>query len=215
MHNRSKAACRQFEMSGTCVYGDVCRFSHCVRPSTPNRMNSLPVAHDSSYNRPLKQRFRSASTSSRAGASHISPPILDYAHPTQSVSHRPWLCKHPPPHLPSDSAASLRVMSYNLLADGLAHAHKRELYSIVPPHVLHWPHRLRLILAEIAHYKPTILCLQEVEDFASIQSALEQLGYLGRHIIRTGGKFDGCALFWCASFPLSFYPVRNDLHTHQ
>jgi mRNA deadenylase 3'-5' endonuclease subunit Ccr4 len=40
----------------------------------------------------------------------------------------------------------VRVMSYNILADQLAHAHRAELYAAVPAPLLHWPTRMSALV---------------------------------------------------------------------
>ncbi len=60
----------------------------------------------------------------------------------------------PPQH------SRVRTMSYNLLADNLAHEHSRELYNSSPRFALEWGYRRKLILREICEYLPDVLCLQ-------------------------------------------------------
>ena len=56
-----------------------------------------------------------------------------------------------------------RTLSYNCLADELAYAHAAELYRAVPRDLLSWPGRLAGLVAEIAHWRPSICLLQEVD----------------------------------------------------
>jgi mRNA deadenylase 3'-5' endonuclease subunit Ccr4 len=51
-------------------------------------------------------------------------------------------------------------MSYNVLADELAHTHAAELYPRTPGHLLAWARRWALALLEIRHVDPDVLCLQ-------------------------------------------------------
>lgn len=59
------------------------------------------------------------------------------------------------------------------------------------------PHSYPLILREVLHWAPHVVCLQEVEHFAELQRDLEQHGYEGLYLQRTGDRNDGCATFWC------------------
>ena len=54
----------------------------------------------------------------------------------------------------------MRVISYNILADHLAHEHSRELYNSSPRYALEWGYRGRLIVREIGEYLPDVVCLQ-------------------------------------------------------
>lgn len=54
--------------------------------------------------------------------------------------------------------------------------HQRELYRSVPFALLHWSYRWRLLLNEIEHLKPDILCLQEVDQYEQIEEDLHYLG---------------------------------------
>mmetsp|Transcript_27483 Transcript_27483/g.65121 ORF Transcript_27483/g.65121 Transcript_27483/m.65121 type:complete len:395 (+) Transcript_27483:987-2171(+) len=90
-------------------------------------------------------------------------------------------------------------MTYNLLADYLAQSHKAELYSKVPACDLNWSQRLRLVLQEILHYRPDVICLQEVDNYSSLEHALVPEGYRGNFVMRSNGRQDGCAVFWKAA----------------
>ncbi|GAB4817059.1 hypothetical protein N2152v2_004105 [Parachlorella kessleri] len=94
------------------------------------------------------------------------------------------------------SHSRVRVMSYNILADHLAHEHSRELYSSSPRYALEWGYRGRLIMREIGEYQPDVVCLQEVDHFRELQMGLEEQGYEGLYTKRTGDRRDGLATFW-------------------
>ena len=55
---------------------------------------------------------------------------------------------------------SLRLMSYNILADQYARQHAAELYSTVHRDLLDWPRRAALLAAEVAHWRPDVVCMQ-------------------------------------------------------
>lgn len=62
---------------------------------------------------------------------------------------------------PPDSGATFSVMTYNVLADALASA---DAYPYTPTHARAWPYRRALILREITHHRPSIVCLQELQS---------------------------------------------------
>jgi hypothetical protein len=90
----------------------------------------------------------------------------------------------------------LRVMSYNVLASQYAADHAAELYSTVPGQAIEWPRRAALLAAEVAHWRPDVVCMQEVDHFADLEAALGAHGYSGAYAQRTGGRLDGLATFW-------------------
>jgi mRNA deadenylase 3'-5' endonuclease subunit Ccr4 len=100
----------------------------------------------------------------------------------------------PPPGAPPPRR--LRVMSYNVLAEAYAREHAGDLYTSVPRAALAWPARLRLLAAEVAHFAPDVVCLQEVDRWDDLAAALGAAGYAGAHAARTGDRPDGCATFW-------------------
>ncbi len=58
-----------------------------------------------------------------------------------------------------------------------AHKHYAELYQGIPPQYLDWDtHRWPLALREITHWDPDVICLQEVDRYEDIRTALEPLG---------------------------------------
>jgi len=85
-----------------------------------------------------------------------------------------------------------RTFFYNCLADELAYAHAAELYRAVPRDLLSWPGRLAGLVAEIAHWRPSICLLQEVDRPDDVRGELSKLGYKAKHAPRTGGRSDGC-----------------------
>ncbi|XP_077409553.1 protein angel homolog 2 [Vanacampus margaritifer] len=98
-------------------------------------------------------------------------------------------------------AFDFSVMSYNILAQDLLQANAY-LYPRCPPAALHWPLRLRNLLAELRHYDADVLCLQEVQEdhFENqIRPALHARGYDCVYKKRTGTKPDGCAVAFKSS----------------
>ncbi|GBF95430.1 hypothetical protein Rsub_08392 [Raphidocelis subcapitata] len=118
---------------------------------------------------------------------------LPLAHPAQ---RKPRAAAPPPP-------PPLRVLSWNVLADGLA---QHGDFVNAPPGVLAWEYRLPRIVREIAEARPDIVSLQEANHYEEIAAALQPLGLVGYHLPkrpappeRFGAPPDGTALFYRAA----------------
>lgn len=61
---------------------------------------------------------------------------------------------------------------------------------------MRWDSRRRLIIREIRHWEPDLVCLQEVDRFPDIAAQMNNRGYESRFKGRTGDAKDGCATFW-------------------
>lgn len=72
---------------------------------------------------------------------------------TPPVTKRPWmeLAKADP------NKEHIRIMQYNILAECYASI---ERYTYTPKESLAWSHRKWLLLGEMLHYSPDIICLQ-------------------------------------------------------
>ncbi|KAI9008756.1 Endonuclease/exonuclease/phosphatase [Phycomyces nitens] len=71
-------------------------------------------------------------------------------------------------------ACTISLMTYNILAQNLV---KRELFPYSGD-MLKWKTRRRMIIEDIAQYKPDILCLQEVDFYEEYyQEAFDNIGY--------------------------------------
>jgi len=107
----------------------------------------------------------------------------------------------------------IRLMHWNILADGLAgslislsRGYKKsvEKQFASPKECLSWNYRKWLILEEIAHYKPDIITLVELDekyadgkDDESLIWWLRDLGYATDYKSKkTGGILQGTGLFW-------------------
>ena len=57
--------------------------------------------------------------------------------------------------------------------------------------------RLGIVIDELLHWRPDVLCLQEVSCFSSVlEPLLAREGYVGKFKKRTGDQhLDGCAMF--------------------
>ncbi len=93
-------------------------------------------------------------------------------------------------------SSEIRIMSYNILADHYAQEHAQELYASVPWAALEWSSRADMIAREVAHWKPDVVCFQEVDHYKHLQALLKPHGYKGVYTQRTGGRPDGLAMFW-------------------
>ncbi|KAA8542701.1 hypothetical protein F0562_023800 [Nyssa sinensis] len=87
------------------------------------------------------------------------------------------------------------VVSYNILGVDNVSKHP-DLYFNVPPKLLDWDRRKRLVCKEINRYNPSILCFQEVDRFNDLDDLLQKDGFRGVYLARTGEASDGCAIFW-------------------
>ncbi|OEL18570.1 Carbon catabolite repressor protein 4-like protein 3 [Dichanthelium oligosanthes] len=111
------------------------------------------------------------------------------------------------------------IMSYNILADYNARNHP-DLYWDVPWDAMRWDSRRRLIIREIRHWDPDLVCLQEVDRFQDIAAGMKSRGYEGIYQRRTGDTRDGCAIFWKSkrlrlleedSIDFSEFNLRNNI----
>jgi mRNA deadenylase 3'-5' endonuclease subunit Ccr4 len=98
--------------------------------------------------------------------------------------------------------ADWRLMSWNVLADGLAQQQFTDRRD-----VLDWPSRRQLLLEEVDRVRPDVLGLSEVNHFSEWRAALASRGYHGTWVpkpkspcLRYGAPADGCALFVSGRF---------------
>ncbi|GAX82263.1 hypothetical protein CEUSTIGMA_g9691.t1 [Chlamydomonas eustigma] len=116
-----------------------------------------------------------------------------------------------------------QVMTYNVLSDQYAEKYAQWLYKDVPSETLTWKYRMPLLVQEILHWAPDVICLQfflyllmtysfciqEVSHFEDFEDGLKTAGYEGVYVGRPGGRRrDGCATFWKAS-RLSFLETHS------
>jgi mRNA deadenylase 3'-5' endonuclease subunit Ccr4 len=104
-------------------------------------------------------------------------------------------------HHNETSNNTLRVMTYNLLADLYAarDVDQQIMYNHCPTKFLHKERRMPMILYELLVFKPDVICLQEVD--ASIftylfRPCLESQGYQGYYSNKASAQLEGCAMFW-------------------
>ncbi|XP_028996267.1 protein angel homolog 2 isoform X2 [Betta splendens] len=166
------------------------------------------------------------------GDAHMQPsPPGDTLRPQDAAQttpvkplHRQWLmspaCSSSlqPPGV--CTAFDFVVMSYNILSQELLQDNAY-LYRHCNPSVLPWDYRLPNLLSEIQQHNADILCLQEVQEDHyenQIKPALQKQGYSSKYKKRTGGKPDGCAVFYkssrlslVSSTPVEFFRSGDDL----
>ncbi len=101
----------------------------------------------------------------------------------------------------SSSSTPLTLLSWNVLADGLAQTGR---WTHCPAAVLEWQTRAPALLAEVDAAAPDLLCLQECNHWANWwQDKLAARGYDGAFwakpgspAARAGAPPDGCAIAW-------------------
>eukprot|EP00903_Cladosiphon_okamuranus_P015669 g14470.t1 len=88
------------------------------------------------------------------------------------------------------------VVSYNVLADSLVS------FDYIPYcktwNEAAWRARPGRVLQKVLEFRPTVVCLQEVDESqydTLFKKELGSLGYVGAYFKRSGGKSDGCATF--------------------
>ena len=108
------------------------------------------------------------------------------------------------PPSPSNTSNPIRVVTYNVLADGYATSKfaLAVLYPYVHPELLCEGYRENLILKELVAYDGDILLLQELthgmyEKF--LVPHLSRKGYQSLYTKKSGNVNDGCACFYRAS----------------
>ncbi|KAL0037278.1 hypothetical protein WJX79_010116 [Trebouxia sp. C0005] len=112
---------------------------------------------------------------------------------------RQWSCAAASSRSTPEINWSIRVMSYNVLADKLAYEHARELYRTVHRNFLRFSNRMAQMGNDFEHLLPDILSLQEVDRLDDFVECLGELGYHFDFAKRSGDKADGCAIFWNAA----------------
>lgn len=102
---------------------------------------------------------------------------------------------------PYKESANLKVLQWNVLADGLA---QHGDFVKVTQQALCWSHRAGKLLQLILEPQPDIVCLQEVNRYGDcFLPAMEKHGYTGAFFCKPcspaeqyGTPCDGCALFY-------------------
>jgi len=111
---------------------------------------------------------------------------------------------------------TLRVMSYNILADqnAFSGADRTPYFPWVSADVLKRSRRMPLILHEVLAYQADVICLQEVDQIVFdtlLAPVLRHYSYQGFYSVKqTSGNQEGCAMFWS----LNKFQAANDDEYH-
>lgn len=104
----------------------------------------------------------------------------------------------------TEGPKSLRVMSYNILADLYADTEfaRTNMYPYCSPYAMAFDYRGQLILKEILGYNSDVICLQEcdLKVFTNfLQPALREEGFEGNFLRKAGEMPEGEAIFYHGS----------------
>ncbi|KAJ1524982.1 hypothetical protein ONE63_009833 [Megalurothrips usitatus] len=111
----------------------------------------------------------------------------------------------PRPQWGNDDSNTIRVMQWNVLSQALGT--NNDNFVACPEAALDWNVRRPLMLQELAAACPDIICLQEVDHYKFLETALSPLGYRGLWepkpdspclYVQDNNGPDGCALLWRA-----------------
>ncbi|XVF09616.1 hypothetical protein REPUB_Repub07fG0109200 [Reevesia pubescens] len=155
--------------------------------------NTLKLKSEPIQNLPDSNRFQAIrACSSSCSSSLRHQKRKKRSNSSSSGASRKWVFSS---HDCSDYKDKVIIVSYNIL--GVENAAKHpNLYLNVQPKFLDWDRRKDLITKEVNHYNANILCFQEVDRFEDLDDLLHKDGFKGVYKVRTGGAYDGCALFW-------------------
>ena len=98
------------------------------------------------------------------------------------------------PSSPTSTSPTIRVMSYNLLADLYTSQTSSPLWTYLPPKFLTIFYRLPQLIHEIISTQPTVILLQEVDQKHYrnyIYPVLKKLGYEGTFGKKYGNQTEG------------------------
>lgn len=96
---------------------------------------------------------------------------------------RKWL---PNLEISQDDDHVVRIMSYNVLADSyVSHVD----YKNTDDETLKWENRHKLVIEELQHLRPDIICFQELEDDYVTENLYEN-NYACCYIYKTQGNKD-------------------------
>ena len=135
---RGSAPC-VFFLRGHCRRGDYCAYSHAP---AADLHHTLPFAD---------RQFSEVGSATQyiAAALPAQPPPPSPSRPAAAPQARPSSSQTGASGSSSGGGGGgtlVRVMSYNVLADHLAHGHAAELYTYAPQYALEWAYRRELIV---------------------------------------------------------------------
>lgn len=167
---------------------------------------------------PHRDSFSSCSSSESPGSSGAPSPVhFANAHSWSDSSitqpcetlysppKREWIQKTSEEVPEVQLGVTLRIMSYNILAEQYA---SKKLYPQCPQYALAWPYRKEKIREEIEGHSPDIICLQEItmgEFYGYFLENLQVQGYSGIFSPKSRAKtmeaknrqvVDGCSIIY-------------------
>jgi len=86
--------------------------------------------------------------------------------------------KHTSPELQQNTHHTIRVFQWNILAQAIGT--KIDKFVLADSRTLDWSSRRWRVVEEIVRHQPDLVCLQEVDHYPFISSALASTGYSGR-----------------------------------
>ncbi|SGY34300.1 BQ5605_C002g01608 [Microbotryum silenes-dioicae] len=107
-----------------------------------------------------------------AKAATLEATKLNGASTTMRFKPRPWLRREPSTNGQAGQRRTFTLFSWNMLAQALV---RRELFP--GSDFLKVKTRIMTLMAEVLHYSPSLVCLQEVDHYDTHRQALEQAGY--------------------------------------
>jgi len=138
-------------------------------------------------------------------------------HDLPTAFSRNWtssLPQHTSQHTEGNTSNKVRVFQWNMLAQAIGS--KLDNFRLSDPRVLDWSSRRWRVLEEILLHHPDVICLQEVDHFSFIDSALKSVGYSGRFMpkpdsackyVQNNNGPDGVAIFIRSS---KFQIIKED-----
>jgi len=102
----------------------------------------------------------------------------------------------------SSDTSNIRILQWNHLSQTLGT--KNDKFVCCPTEALDWDTRRWRLIQEIVRYSPDVICLQEVDHFKLLETALGSIGYTGRFVPKPDSPCiylaenngpDGCAVF--------------------
>lgn len=118
--------------------------------------------------------------------------------------------------LPRQKDETLRVMSYNLLADMYTtrDIDQQAMYNHCDSAFLDRRRRMPMLAYEMLALHPDVICLQEVDLFIFeryLRPTLTSQGYQGFYSNKASSQLEGCAMFWSQGY--FEQAVDDELHS--
>ncbi|XP_028398583.1 protein angel homolog 2-like [Dendronephthya gigantea] len=158
----------------------------------------------------MRTNNSSLRTRERGQSGHRDERGKAFSHRNKFSMRREWQALIPEAGQCRPDEFSFSIVTYNILSDSLLYENMF-LYEECYHEDLGWEFRKEKLLSELLGYDAEILCLQEVDACHYenwFRPKLHEAGYTGLFVQRTGGKPDGCAIFFRnAKFSLVKYKL--------